>query len=144
MRGEVPHLISGRPVELNGERCVLWEFRDVSVERQASEALQSAAARHHALLQSTVEGICIVDDSKTVLEVNERFAEMLGYTVSEMVGMHPWDWDLTFSESEVRARFPSSQMQSYTVESRHRRKDGSVYDAEVGSSTPISATAMLR
>jgi PAS domain S-box-containing protein len=56
---------------------------------------------------------------------------MLGYTVSEMVGMHPGDWDLNFSEADLEAHFPSARMASYTVETRHRRKDGSVYDAEV-------------
>jgi PAS domain S-box-containing protein len=130
-KGEVPHLIFGRVVDVDGDRCALWEFRDVGMERQAGEALENAAAWHHALLENTVEGICIFDENKTVLEANERFAEMLGHTASEMVGKHPWDWDLTFSEADLEARFPSARMGRYTVETRHRRKDGSIYDAEV-------------
>ena len=129
--GEVPHRISGHLVHLDSRRYVLWEFRDIAKEMQAFEAARSAAAWHHALLQNTLDGICVFDDSKTVLEVNQRFADMLGYAPAEMIGMHPWDWDISFSEADLDSRFPSAQLGNYTVETRHRRKDGSTYDAEV-------------
>jgi len=129
--GSVPHMISGRAFEADGERRVLWELRDIGVEKRALRAMRSEAEWHHALLQNMVDGICIFDDAKAVLEVNERFAEMLGYTVSEMFGMHPWDWDPDFSETDLDAHFPPSLGVNYITETRHRRKDGSIYDAEV-------------
>jgi len=129
--GNVPHLVSGRIIDDGGERRVLWEFRDISVQKQAGDATRRAADWHHALLQNTADGICIFDETKAVLEVNQRFAEMLGYAASEMLGMHPWDWDSDCSASNLDARFPPLPNASYAVETRHRRKDDSVYDAEV-------------
>ncbi len=129
--GSVPHQVSGRIIDGGGERHILWEFSDVSAQKQTAKALRSAADWHRALLQHTADGICIFDETKAVLEANERFASMLGYTASETQGMHPWDWDLNFSEADLDVRFPPSPEIDYTVETRHRRKDGSVYDAEV-------------
>jgi PAS domain S-box-containing protein len=110
---------------------VLLEFRDVSVQKQASTAAQRAADWHHALLQHTADGICIFDDKLAVLETNERFAAMLGYTTAEMRGMHPWDWDINLSQTDLNTRFLLQPGNLYTIETRHRRKDGSLYDAEV-------------
>jgi PAS domain S-box-containing protein len=129
--GHVPHLVSGRVLDIGGERRVLWEFRDISAQKKASAASQRAADWHHALLQHTADGICIFDDKLAVLETNERFAAMLGYTTSEMRGMHPWDWDINLSEADVNAHFRLLPGNTYTIETRHRRKDGSLYDAEV-------------
>ncbi len=129
--GSVPHLISGRVIEVGTLRRVLWEFRDIRAQKQASRELQNAAEWHRALLQNTVDGICIFDDTKAVIEVSERFADMLGYSVTELLGMHPWDWDIEYSEPQLDAQFPQLAGMNYTLETRHRRKDGTVYDAEV-------------
>ena len=129
--GCVPHLISAQILDSGGERRVLWEFRDVSAQKQAIAATQRAAYWHHALLQHTADGICIFDDKLAVLETNERFAAMLGYTTAEMRGMHPWDWDINLSPADVNTRFLLEPGNIYTIETRHRRKDGSLYDAEV-------------
>ena len=129
--GHAPYRISGRRLESGGEGRVLWELRDIRAQEQVGAVRQDAAEWHRALFEHTVEGICIFDDQKNVLEANERFAAMLGYSTSEMPGMHPWDWDLGHSESDLDARYPASPGAGYTIETRHRRQDGSVYDAEV-------------
>ena len=129
--GNVPHLVSGRIIGGEQEAHVLWEFRDISAQKQASAASQRAADWHHALLQHTADGICIFDDRLAVLETNERFAAMLGYAPAEMQGMHPWDWDINLSEADLNSRFLLLPGNCYTIETRHRRRDGSLYDAEV-------------
>lgn len=132
LRGEdMPHLISGRFVEVGDDRRVLWELLDIGERVRAEEAQRSAAAWHRALLQSTVEGICILDEKKQVIEVNDRFAAMLGYPPEALIGKQPWDWDADFSQAELEQRFPTAYPAVYTLETRHRRHDGSLYDAEV-------------
>jgi len=130
-RGNVPHLISGSFLESGGGSLVLWEFRDVAVDKEAGNALRRAADWYHALLQNTVDGICVCDDTHTVLEANEAFASMLGYEASELPGKHPWDWDVNLSEADPGVRCPPSPETVCTAETRYIRKDGSVCDAEV-------------
>ncbi|MDK2973395.1 MAG: two-component system, cell cycle sensor histidine kinase and response regulator CckA [Candidatus Sumerlaeota bacterium] len=57
---------------------------------------------------------------------------MLGYTPKEIVQLHCWDWDDVFPTREAfLARWPELPTTSGSIESRHRRKDGSVFDVEV-------------
>jgi len=120
-----------RAIKLHGRDCLVAVWRDITLEKQAREALQRAADWHRALLQNTVEGICIFGEDKAVVEVNQRFAKMLGYRPDELVGMHPWDWDIDLDEKDLENRFPFRVSATYTFETRHRRKDGSLFLAEV-------------
>ena len=120
-----------RAIKLRGRDCLVAVWRDITLEKQAREALQRAADWHRALLQNTVEGICIFGEDKAVVEVNQRFAKMLGYRPDELVGMHPWDWDIDLDEKDLENRFPFRVSATYTFETRHRRKDGSLFLAEV-------------
>ena len=132
--GSLAHGVSARVLDGHGgsEQKVLWEILDAGVPPSpAGDALANSSDWHRSLLQYTFDGICIFDDAKAVLEVNERFAAMLGYSPSEMVGMHPWDWDTEHHEADLDTRYPPNAANGYTMETRHRRKDGTVYDAEV-------------
>ncbi len=117
-------------------------------ERQLDAAARGGLDWHRALLESMVEGIAIFDEGKKVIEVNGRFASMLGYSASELVGMYPWQWDDSFSAADLDARFPQGDQRNYTIETRHRRKDGSTYDAEVSirhvvvEGRPVTVTAV--
>lgn len=129
--GTVPHSISSHLLDVGGEQHVLWEFRNIIAEKKARDAAQSEADWHHALMQHTADGICIFDGNLSVLEVNDRFAEMLGYELAEMKGMRPWDWDENLTEAIVQEKFDLRPGNTYTIDTVHCRKDGSVYDAEV-------------
>ncbi|MFO0559046.1 MAG: PAS domain S-box protein [Polyangiales bacterium] len=127
----IAHRIKGRAIDFEGRRCVLWELRDVSDERRAREQSERAALWHRSLLQNSVDGICVFDEHRTVVEVNERFAQMLGYEPHELIGKHPWDWDTRYAEGDLSPLVRSRGTNYFTIETEHRRKDGSVYDAEV-------------
>lgn len=120
-----------RSIKLRGRDCLVAVWRDTSREQQSRDALLRAAQWHRALLQNTVEGVCIFDETRTVLEVNDRFADMLGYTPGEMTGMKPSAWDIEFTDADMEASFPLDGSSHITFDTRHRRKDGSIYDAEV-------------
>lgn len=59
---------------------------------------------------------------------------MLGYTREEVIGMNVCQWDAGFKNAEeqlavVRQQF--AQPIRAQFETRHRRKDGSIFDVEV-------------
>jgi len=56
---------------------------------------------------------------------------MLGYTPEEVLSLHTWDWEANMPEEEVRANFQDLSKTKTTFETRHRSKDGTIYDAEV-------------
>ena len=87
-----------------------------------------------AALEAAAVGIAVVDAGGTVLRVNRRMAEMIGYEPQELVGM-PWT---IASPSEVSPRaeqyLKALLAESPKVASRWsvRRRDGSVLDASAG------------
>jgi PAS domain S-box-containing protein len=75
----------GQPPLLGG---VSW---DISEALAASESLARSRRRYREIFASAQEGIWLTDADEHTLEVNERMAEMLGYSVDEMRGRHLFD-----------------------------------------------------
>ena len=85
-------------------------------------------------MEKNLDGIAIIDQDHRVVEANPRFAEMLGYTTEEVVGLYTWDWEAVMTEAEIRASFADLTKTSTTFETLHRRKDGTVFDVEISAS----------
>jgi len=66
---------------------------DVTERKKAGEALADEATRRRILVDQSLDGIVVLDENGKVYEVNQRFAEMLGYTPEEAAELHVWDWD---------------------------------------------------
>jgi len=94
-------------------------------EREAREAVRVM------LMDRSRDGIVIIGQDHRVIEANRRFAEMLGYSMDEVKDLYTWDYEAILGEAEVREIFGDFSIIENTFETRHRRKDGSVFDVEV-------------
>jgi PAS domain S-box-containing protein len=65
---------------------VLGVSRDITDRKQAEQALRESEAKYRNLMDIAQEGIWIIDPAGITTYVNNKMAEMLGYTVSEMIG----------------------------------------------------------
>jgi len=80
---------SGRPVfDKEGVCGVRGVLTDITGHKQAEEALEKSEQKYRQLIESLHEGIWVIDEHACTTFVNQRMAEMLGYTVDEMVGKH--------------------------------------------------------
>ncbi len=122
---------------ISGRKLLLGIFRDTTERREAQEALEAEISRRRVLMDLSLDGIAVIGPEYRVLEANRRFAEMLGYTPEEVLGLHIWDFDDLMSEAEIRARFPDLAKVKAVFQTRHRRKGGTVYDLEVSSSGAV-------
>jgi PAS domain S-box-containing protein len=95
------------------------------------------AFRQQILIQYSRDAIYVLDENGALCESNPRFAEMLGYTPSEMRALHVWDWDAQWTREQLLERTRAFDKRSTHFETRHRRKDGSIYDVEVCASPAI-------
>ncbi len=108
---------------------------DVITERKkAEEALKNEVLRRRILMENSRDGIAIINQHHQIVEANARFAEMLEYSHEEMIGLRTWDYEAIHSEAEIRGSFSDLSNINMTIETRHRRKDGTVYDVEVSIS----------
>ena len=93
--------------------------------------MQALLQRNQTLLQNSMEGIHIMDVEGNVIEANNAFCSMLGYTPAEVSCLNVSDWDTNWSKEELSDRFKSLIGKSAQFETAHRRKDGSVIQIEV-------------
>jgi PAS domain S-box-containing protein len=121
--------------DASGKHIAICETTSDITERiRTYEALHYEAQRRKILMQKSSDGIAIFDHDHRVIEANERFASMLGYSPQEMVDMHTWDFEAVFSKEQIFA-LPLTSMNNNVIETKHRRKDGSIYPVEVSVSS---------
>ncbi|WP_281184118.1 ATP-binding protein [Trichlorobacter lovleyi] len=97
-------------------------------------AVEEEATRRRLIFEQSRDGIVAIDADGKVYEANQRFAEMLGYEHEKLLEMHVWDWDAHLKCEDIQLMIEKIGSDGELFETRHRRKDGTVYDVEVSSS----------
>lgn len=84
------------------------------------------------LLESSIDGIHILDLEGHLIEWSPSFIEMLGYTEEEAYHLSVSDWDAKHSSEEIiKTIHTISNSSSMRIETIHRRKDGTLLDVEI-------------
>ena len=111
---------------------------DITDRREAEEALRQSEGRYRTVVKQAAEGIFIVDiETKLILEANAAYRNLLGYTAQDMLGLGLTLYDVVAHDRESIDHYVSRILENrvqFLGERRHRRKDGSIVDVEVGSS----------
>ena len=68
--------VSAETVLLNGRKHVLLAIDDITVRKQAEQALASSVSLLNATLESTADGILVVDRNGHIARFNRKFADM--------------------------------------------------------------------
>jgi len=105
-----------------------------TAQRQAQQTIADEASRRRALFEHERDGVVILNADGSVFEANPKSAAMLGYSGEEMQSLHVSDWEARYSAAEVRAIIQTVGPDGEFLQTVHRRKDGSTYDAEVSIS----------
>jgi len=129
--------ISKQMIKLQNCYFIVAIWTDITQHKELEKSLAYEMERRQALIDNSRDGIVIIDQQHQVREANQRFADMLGYTVDEVVGLYTWDFDACFSREQIENGF-SNLLQTQTVfETQHRRKDGFIFDVEVSASGTV-------
>lgn len=112
-------------------------FTDVTERVQTENALKESEGRYRTLFEYAPYGIVIADKESYYVDANPRICQMLGYGRDEFIGLHASD---IVAPSEIEHIGPAldqiKNASDYLRVWKFRRKDGSVFDAEV-SATPL-------
>ncbi len=65
---------------------------DVTEERRDQEMLRESERKYRNIIETTNEGVWVLDASSKTIYVNSRIAQMLGYAPEEMLGKHLFDF----------------------------------------------------
>ncbi len=113
----------------DGKHGVVCYFHEVTERQHAAEALRKSEARFRATFENAAVGIAHVGPDGTWLDVNERLCAIVGYSRDEILGKT--FQDITHSDDleadlDLVGRVIAGEIDSYAIEKRYIRKDGSL------------------
>lgn len=105
---------------------------EIREREQAEEALRQSEARLRVLVENAADAFLLVDPSTgRVIDANPRACESLGYTYEELLTLSSTDIDARFTVEELaRFRHQLTIGVPASLESIHRRKDGTTFPVE--------------
>ncbi|MEK7811691.1 MAG: PAS domain S-box protein, partial [Pseudomonadota bacterium] len=129
----VPVEMHIRVIEHEGKRLTLNICRDVS------ERLQKEI-EYQQIVQTTTDGFWVADvHDARILDVNEAYCDMVGYSREELLAMRIFDLEAIESSVETEAHIRQVMMAGHDFfETQHRHKDG--HRVEIEASVSYSAS----
>ncbi len=106
---------------------------DITERKQMEEALRDDAVRWKILVEQSRDGIVVLDENGKVYESNQKFANMLGYSMKEVYQLHVWDWDAQWTKNQLVQKIKEIDDIGDHFETRHFRKDGTLLDVEIST-----------
>ncbi|HKD60275.1 MAG TPA: PAS domain S-box protein, partial [Terracidiphilus sp.] len=120
--------------------AVIAERTKAEAALAREEKLRRAQEQYRTIIETTNDGVWMIDSNFRTTFVNRRMAELLGYTPEEMLGRTPFDFmfleDIPGERADFELRLKGVGEIFYT---RYRRKDGPELWALVSSAPLPSA-----
>jgi PAS domain S-box-containing protein len=100
--------------------------RNITERKRAEDAIRESEMRYRRIVETTNEGVWLLDSKLHTSYVNRQMAEMLGYESGEMLGRNVFDFyfpeDVQQKQQVLTRR---QQGQREQINERLRRRDGS-------------------
>ncbi|MGL5133869.1 MAG: PAS domain S-box protein [Planktothrix sp.] len=126
--------------QLLGHYCFMKDISEkakLEAERRKAELqLEKELLRTKTIFNTSMDGIVVINYKGDVLQASPGFAQMLGYTLEEILSLNLVDWDAQWTKEELQAIMNSNNVMPL-FETKHQRKDGSKYDVEISYSRVI-------
>ena len=106
--------------------------QEIEDRNRIQQKLTESKDRLETIIQTSLDGFCLIDLQGDLIEVNETYCRMSGYTLQELLTMSISDLEATKTTIHINDRIRHIQKQGETrFETKHRRKNGGVFDVEV-------------
>ena len=135
IQGKVQLNTQGQPVRMLGV------VADITERRQADALLRESEEKFRGLLESAADGIVICDTTGHILIINKQMEALFGYSRQELIGQSiellvpDHLRDIHQKHRHGYSRQPRMRMMGPNGQCVSRRKDGSIFPAEISLST---------
>jgi PAS domain S-box-containing protein len=86
------------------------------------------------ILKTAMEGFWITDMQSRLLDVNDAYCTLIGYSREELLAMRISDLEVMENPEETKRHIEKIMATGYDrFESKHRRKDGTIVDIEIST-----------
>jgi PAS domain S-box-containing protein len=119
--GEVIFDENNNPIRVRGI------VQDVTELKRSEEKLRESEEKYRNIVETALEGIFIVNAENKIIYANKRTAELLGYTLGEIIGRSAWNF-ISEESKPVAERSLEKRRQKIneSYELKLIRKDGSL------------------
>lgn len=117
---------------------------DITERKQTEEALRESNERFRAAFEDATVGMAIVSLDHSIIQANQAYADMLGYTRDELVGLKfkditcPDDMDISYKQHH---QLITGDIDNYHIEKRYLHKQGHVIWASLSTSLILDKNA---
>jgi len=102
--------------------------KELAERDRTEEALRESENRYSTLAEASFEGV-LIHDKGIILEANNRFAEMFGFSIAELMRINAFELIAPEYRDEVRKRAAAEDERPY--EALGLRKDLSTFPMEI-------------
>ena len=115
-----PFTFYGRPAEV-------MSVRDITERKQVEE-------KYTTIIRTSIDGFWICNKNGRILDVNDSYCKMVGFTREELLSMSISDVEAIENKQDVRKRLKFILEKGQArFESRHRAKDGRLIDVDISA-----------
>lgn len=109
-----------------------------------AQTLLEGERHYRGIVETSSDGFWMTDLDGRILEVNNAYAERSGFSRAELLRMRVSDLDVSEDEDDVRRHIAAVMAgRAKRFETRHRAKDGGIWDVEVATSFFAGAAPRL-
>lgn len=131
-------IVAGQPLDMNDEECMLFSFTDLEPRRKAETALRQSEERFAKSFRLTPVPTLVCDaDNQQVVDVNDAFMSVTGYTSEELIGKSISDIDFIDSKEACTQLFATLEKAGNLdgQDLKIRKKGNEVIDCVVSADT---------
>ena len=117
-----------------GEILSVMEIaRDLTEQKRTEQALKEREELSQKIIGAAMEGFWMIDLEGNLVDVNEAYCRMSGYSRQELLSMHTSDVEVNEPSPDLVVQHAQriTQSGSDRFETRHRCKDGRIIEVEV-------------
>ncbi|MCB2309707.1 response regulator [Clostridium tagluense] len=108
--------------------CII---EDITVQKHLANVFLENEERFKTLTQTTMEGFWVVDIDGHIMEINDAYCRMSGYSKSELLSMCIADLECNELTEQDREYIESIKANGWgRFERRHRKADGTIYKVQ--------------
>ncbi len=116
------------------EKGFLVVMEDITEQKQAVSALKESAETYFGVITTALDGFWIVDTNGKLIDVNESYVNMSGFSREELMAMRIGDLDVLETPEATKTRIEGLIRDGGELFfTKHRRKDGTIYDVEINA-----------
>jgi len=137
--GEEIHVSGDYMCLYNDQKSLIGIFgnlRDITKEILSEKETKERELFLRTVLETTRDGYYALDEDLNIIDVNEAYCGMSGYTKEELIGMSILEHTVVDDERSAKERAQRIYESGFELfESKHKRKDDTIFNVEISVST---------